>query len=61
MIKKFLFVLLSLVVFSACGGPAKPKVDFGSPTGGPDLEKMRPGYGPNDPIPTPAIDGAIVR
>ncbi|MBI5421618.1 hypothetical protein HZA44_00585 [Candidatus Peregrinibacteria bacterium] len=57
MIKKFPLLLLSLVFLTACGRAAKPVVDFGSPTGGPDLQKMTPSYGPNDPIPTPVPDG----
>lgn len=61
MIKKFLFVLLSLAVLTACGGPAKPKVDFGSPTGGPDLQKMTPSYGPNDPVPVSDSNGGSNR
>jgi len=54
MTKKILIVLFSLLALTACSGrKVAPKIDFEGPAGGPDIKKIMPSYGPNDPVPAP--------
>jgi hypothetical protein len=58
MTKKIFIVLLSLLALTACSGQkAAPKIDFEGPSGGPDIKKIMPTYGPNDSVPVQKSDG----
>jgi hypothetical protein len=52
MIKKLLVILSSLFFLAACGKSGDDvKIDFKGPITPPDLTKIKPAYGPNDPVP----------
>jgi len=51
MIKKIVILLLSFFLFAACAPKNTPKVDFQGPSIAPDLLKIAPTYGPNEPEP----------
>jgi hypothetical protein len=51
MIKKLLIISFSLFFLAACGKSDDVKIDFKGPTSAPDISKMKPTYGPNDPVP----------
>ncbi len=61
MAKKFLIVLISLFVLAGCSGRKAAKIDFGTPEGGPDMQKLTPTSGPNDPAPAPITNGGTNR
>ena len=55
--KKLIVIIFSLFFLTACGKKEKELVvpdSFRGPTTGPDIEKLQPSFGPNDP--SPAFD-----
>ncbi len=55
MIRKIFAILLITLFLAACGKKTEPEViipdGFKGPTQGPDLSKIQPTHGPNDPTP----------
>ena len=52
MLKKSFIIICILFFLVACGKKDDvPQIDIKGPTTGPDVTKVTPDYGPNDPIP----------
>ncbi len=59
MIRRILAILLVTLFLAACAKKEPEAVipdGFKGPTSGPDLSKIQPTYGPNDPVP---VDDSI--
>ena len=54
MLKKILVIFFLVLFLAGCGCQKKEEItiEFDGPTSGPDLDKLKPPYGPNDPVPT---------